>query len=170
MMRYFLSIIIAIMLLGDAQEAKGQYYDQAIGFRAGTSFELSYKRFLFYNPRYFQQAGEVLIGYHIDEWDKRYNGFVLEALYHFHLDIGFDTGWSAFLGLGGYAGVYTEPSKQPYFGGGVTLALGIAYNFTHVPISISLDWKPLFGFPRLPPKSLARGAITLRYILPTTWQ
>ncbi len=166
-MRYLLSIIVAILCLSANKQATAQYYDHAIGFRAGTSFELSYKRFIFYKPRYFQQAFEVLVGYHIDEWDKRYNGFVAEGLYLFHLDVGFDTGFSAYLGVGAYAGVYTETAKQPYFGGGGTIALGMEYTFTHVPISISLDWKPLFGFPRFPPRSLARGAFTLRYVFPT---
>ena len=157
-------------LLANVQETKAQYYDQAIGFRAGTSFEASYKRFIFHEPRYVQQAVEGLIGYHIDEWFKRYNGFVIEALYMVHIDLGFDTGFSAFFGGGGYAGVYTEPGLEPYFGGGGTIVVGTEYTFTHVPISISIDWKPLFGWPRYPYQSLARGAVTIRYVLPTTFQ
>lgn len=169
-MRYILCLMMISGLYFGNNELKAQYYDQALGFRAGTSFEASYKRFIFYAPRYVQQAAEVLVGYHIDEWDKKYNGFVVEALYFLHIDIGFDTGFSGFVGAGGYIGVYTEPSKEPYLGGGGTIAVGVAYNFTHLPLSISVDWKPLIGYPRFPYKSLARGAVTLRYILPTAFQ
>ncbi len=157
-------------MLGMTTKSEAQYYDQALGLRAGTSFEITYKRFVFYAPRHVQQAVEIMAGYHLDEWDKRYNAFVIEALYLFHVDIGFDTGFSAFAGAGGYIGLYTEPSKTPYLGGGGTIVIGAAYNFTHVPISVSIDWKPLIGYPRFPFKSLARGAVTLRYIFPTTFQ
>ncbi len=162
-MRY---LIIITLLCFSLSDSKAQYYDHAIGFRAGTSFELSYKRFIFFTPKW-QQAIEGLVGYHIDEWDKRYNGFVIEGLYLLHMDLGFDTGFSGFVGGGIYAGIYTETGRKPFFGGGASAVVGVEYSFTHAPVSISIDWKPLFGWPRYPYKSLARGAVTLRYIFPT---
>jgi len=167
-MRYLVCFIIVLML-ANTKEASAQYYDQALGIRGGTSVELSYKRFIFYTPS-IQQAIEGLVGYHLDEWDKRYNGIVIEGLYLFHLDLGFDTGFSGFAGAGLYGGVYVETGRPAYFGGGATIAVGVSYTFTHVPVSLSIDWKPLFGFPRYPYKSLGRGAVTIRYVLPTTWQ
>lgn len=154
---------------------KAQYYDQTIGLRAGTSLEASYKRFIFYTPK-AQQALEVLLGFQIDEgiafpgilYDQpRNNGYVLEALWVFHLDIGFDTNFSAFAGGGGYLGAYTETGRNAFLGGGFTAVLGMEYTFSHAPVSVSVDWKPILGFPRF---SLARGGVTLRYIIPTTWQ
>lgn len=173
-MRYFFSLIIGIFLLGQT-EVNAQYYDQTLGFRAGTSFELSYKRFIFYTPN-IQQAIEGLIGFQVDEgiyfpsfiYDHPVNnGYVFEALWVFHLDLGFDTNFSGFAGAGGYLGAYTETGRTPFFGGGGTIVVGVEYTFSHAPVSVSVDWKPIFGFPRF---SLARGGLTLRYILPTTWQ
>lgn len=152
-----------------------QYYDQTVGVRAGTSIELSYKRFFFYTPKP-QQALEILAGFQIDEgvffpgilYDHpRNNGYVLESLWVFHLDIGFDTNFSAYAGAGGYLGAYTEIGKNAFFGGGFTAVLGMEYTFSHAPVSVGLDWKPILGYPRF---SLARGGVTLRYIIPTTWQ
>lgn len=154
---------------------QAQYYDQTIGLRAGTSLELTYKRFFFYTPKP-QQALEVMAGFQIDEgiffpgivYDQpRNNGYVVEALWVFHLDIGFDTNFSAYAGAGGYMGAYTETGRNAFFGGGFTAVLGMEYTFSHAPVSLGIDWKPILGFPRF---SLARGALTLRYILPTTWQ
>ncbi len=145
-----------------------QYYEHAIGFRAGTSFEASYKRFIFFEPK-IQQAVEGLIGYHLDAWDKKNNGFVIEGLYLVHLDLGFNTQFSGFAGGGAYMGIYTETGKPLFFGGGFTLATGISYTFTHVPISLSVDWKPIFGYPLRLPFSLARGGLTVRYVFPKKW-
>lgn len=176
-MRYFLTTVLflSILILGCNSSLSAQYYDQTIGLRAGTSVELSYKRFFFYTPKP-QQALEVLLGVQIDEniyfpgilYDKPFNnGYVLEALWVFHLDIGFDTNFSAYAGAGGYAGIYTETGRNAFFGGGFTAVLGIEHTFSHAPISVGLDWKPILGYPRF---SLARGEVSLRYIIPTTWQ
>lgn len=173
-MKRFLCLIIAIIFIGQS-ELKAQYYDQTIGVRAGTSLEFSYKRFFFYTPD-IQMAMECLAGFQVDENvkfpifvydDPISNGYVLEGLWVLHLDLGFDTNFSGFAGGGPYMGVYTESGRDPFFGGGFTLVAGVEYTFTHAPVSIGVDWKPLFGYPRF---SLARGGVTLRYILPTTWQ
>ncbi|MFK7798171.1 MAG: hypothetical protein AB8E82_12005 [Aureispira sp.] len=173
-MKYYYYLLISVCWFA-CSPIKAQYYDQTMGLRAGTSLELTYKRFFFYTPKP-QQALEVLAGFQIDEgiffpgivYDQpRNNGYVVEALWVFHLDIGFDTNFSAYAGAGGYMGAYTETGRNAFFGGGFTAVLGMEYTFTHAPVSLGLDWKPILGFPRF---SLARGALTLRYILPTTWQ
>lgn len=173
-MKYFFSLIIGLFILGQT-EVNAQYYDQTIGFRAGTSLEASYKRFIFYTPN-IQQAIEGLIGFQIDEniyfpgivYDQpTNNGYVFEALWVFHVDLGFDTNFSGFAGAGVFLGAYTETGRTPFFGGGFTAVVGVEYTFSHAPVSVSVDWKPILGFPRF---SLARGGLTLRYILPTTWQ
>ncbi|MCP4441534.1 MAG: hypothetical protein GY810_21710 [Aureispira sp.] len=159
-------LFILTFIVGLNFASKAQYYDHALGIRGGTSLEVSYKRFIFYTPS-IQQAIEGLIGFQIDELKRTQNGWVFEALYHFHLDLGFDTGFSGFAGIGGYIGVFTEHGKKPYLGGGATMAIGASYTFTHAPVNIAIDWKPILGFPRM---SLTRGAVTLRYVFPTTWQ
>lgn len=175
-MKYYYHILMSCFLcLALHSSLQAQYYDQTVGVRAGTSLELSYKRFFFYTPKP-QQALEILAGFQIDEgiffpgilYDHpRNNGYVLETLWVFHLDIGFDTNFSAFAGAGGYLGAYTETGRNAFFGGGFTAVLGMEYTFSHAPVSVGIDWKPILGFPRF---SLARGGVTLRYIIPTTWQ
>ena len=145
---------------------QAQFYDQALGLRGGTTWALSYKRFVAYTPS-LQQAFEVLVSAQLDELKRERNGFVLEGLYFIHGDIGWDTGFSAFAGLGPFAGIYTEVGRKPYFGGGITGSFGVEYTFTHTPINLSLDWKPFAGYPR---STLLSGGLTIRYVLPTTWQ
>ena len=174
MRRYFFCLIIGLLIAGQT-EVNAQYYDQTLGFRGGTSFEVSYKRFIFYTPN-VQQAIEGLIGFQLDEgisfptilyYAPQHNGYVFEALWVLHVDLGFDTNFSGFAGAGGYLGAYTETGRDPFFGGGFTAVFGVEYTFSHAPVSVSIDWKPIVGFPRL---SLARGGLTLRYIIATTWQ
>lgn len=155
-----------VLLLGTWSKAQAQYYDQGLGLRMGTSMSVSYKRFLVYLPS-TQQAVEGLLSLQLDELNQRKNGVVLEGLYFLHFDIGFDTGFSGFLGAGVFAGAYNETGRNPYFGGGVTGSFGIEYTFTHAPVNLSIDWKPFAGYPR---SSLTSGGLTIRYVLPTTWQ
>ena len=158
---------VALQIL--TTKSYAQYYEHAVGFRAGTSLEASYKRFIFFEPQ-IQQAVEGLIGYHLDAWDKKNNGFALEGLYLVHLDLGFNTQFSGFAGGGAFMGIYTETGKPIFFGGGFTLVTGVSYTFTHVPISLSIDWKPTFGYPLRLPFSLARGGLTVRYVFPKKWR
>lgn len=170
-----LFLLSSVFYWGATTTVSAQYYDQTFGLRAGTSLELTYKQFFFYTPKP-QQALEVLVGFQIDEniffpgilYDHPINnGYVAEALWVFHLDIGFDTNFSAYAGAGLYGGAYTETGRNTFFGGGFTAVLGIEHTFSHAPISVGLDWKPILGYPRF---SLARGGVSLRYIIPTTWQ
>lgn len=147
-----------------ASLAQGQYYRRALGLRVGTSYSITYKQFLASWP--FQQAIEGMAGFHLDERTLKQNAYVLEAYYVAHLDIGFDSRFAAFLGLGVFGGIYTEPGLKPYGGGGGTAMLGIEYNFRYIPLNISIDWNPILGYPRM---SLTRGALTVRYLFPEGW-
>ncbi len=170
-MKYFLLITGLWFCLSNS--SKAQYYDHAIGLRAGTAFEASYKRFIFFTPK-IQQAFEGLVGFQIDEGMKLFpydqpinNAFVIEGLWLFHLDLGFDTNFSGFAGGGVYMGLYVQTGlNAPFFGGGITPCVGVEYTFTHLPMTVSIDWKPLIGYPRF---TLARGALTIRYLIPTSW-
>lgn len=171
-MKQLFYLIVAILFIGQTQ-IQAQYYDQTIGFRGGTSFEISYKRFIFYTPQ-IQQAIEGLAGFQLDENVPLFaydipinNGYVFEALWVLHLDLGFDTNFSGFAGGGIFLGAYTETGRDAFFGGGFTAVVGVEYTFSHAPISVAIDWKPLLGYPRF---SLTSGGITIRYILPSTWQ
>lgn len=163
-MRSFLALFFVCACA--CSSLKAQFYDQALGLRGGTTFSLSYKRFVVYYPR-LQQAFEVLLSAQLDERRQLQNGFLLEGLYFVHADLGFDTGFSVFAGAGPFAGIYVETGRSAYFGGGITASLGIEYTFKFTPLSFGIDWKPFLGSPR---SSILSGGLTLRYILPTTWQ
>lgn len=165
-MQTMYKIMLICGVLMSTTSAFAQYYDHVIGVRGGTSVELSYKRFVAYYPS-IQQAVEGLIGFQFDERRRSQNGYIIEGLYHLHMDVGFNTGFSAFVGGGLYTGVYTEPAIKPRWGGGVTGLIGMEYTFTHAPVNISIDWKPFLGTPR---SSLIGGGISLRYVFSTTWQ
>jgi len=167
--KLFFSFIFSLSLLSSAS---GQFYDQAIGGRFGTDFMVSYKQFFLFDPDP-QLAWEVLMGFQLDErilgkktTNVQTNGYVAQGMCYWHFDIGFDTGFSGFAGAGLFMGVYTPQGQKAIFGGGVAGSIGAAYTFTHIPLDISIDWMPILGKPRM---SLARGGITLRYVLPTLW-
>ena len=103
-MKYILLSTVFWLCL--TKSSKAQYYDHALGFRAGTAFEVSYKRFIFFEPN-IQQAFEGLAGFQIDEGMKLFaydepinNAFIIEGLWLVHLDLGFDTNFSGFAGGG----------------------------------------------------------------------
>ncbi len=166
MKRLYLTLLFAICLLGSHHTASAQYYDQAVGMRAGTSLMASYKAFFSYYPK-VQMAWEVLGGLQVDELQLQTNGYVLEGVWYAHMDLGFDTGFSGFAGAGVFMGLYTPPQENVRFGGGISATIGASYTFTHTPVNIAIDWKPILGVPRM---SLTRGALTIRYVLPTAWQ
>jgi hypothetical protein len=166
--------IFAILLcLFSTKSASAQYYDQAIGGRFGTDIMIGYKRFFLYTPDP-QMAWEVSMGFQLDERQfgrnntkPQTNGYIVQGNWYWHFDIGFDTNFSGFVGAGIFLGVYTPQGDPARFGGGMAAIIGATYTFTHVPIDIQIDWMPILGDPRL---SLARGGLTIRYIIPTVWQ
>jgi hypothetical protein len=157
---------IFLLLFLTYQQGKAQYYDYVIGARVGNTIGLSYKQFIFYYPN-IQQAAEGVIGFQFDLKNRNRNAYILEANYHLHVDVGFNTGFSAFAGAGLFGGIYTEVGQPNKFGGGISGVLGMEYSFTHAPVNIAVDWKPFLGSPR---SSLLGFGLSLRYIFSTTWQ
>ena len=165
-------ILIFSVILLTSNSLRAQYFDNAIGGRFGTDFMLTYKQFFLYDPDP-QLAFEVMAGLQLDErvlsrkaTVAQTNGYVVQGLCYYHRDLGFDTGFSGFAGLGPFLGSYTPQGKNVRFGGGLAFAIGASYTFTHIPLDLSIDWMPILGAPRL---SAARGGITLRYVIPTIW-
>jgi len=170
----FLSLFLAVFFIyfQNIEKNNAQYFDQALSGRFGMDIMIGYKRFILYHPDP-QLAWEVQIGLQLDERSlsrrslmTQTNGYVAQGMCYWHYDIGFDTGFSGFLGAGIFMGIYTPFGEKAKFGGGVAFSAGASYTFTHIPLDISIDWMPILGSPRM---SIARGAITLRYVLPTLW-
>lgn len=169
MKKYTVQLLFLFVFSG-AMNLKAQYYERAVLGRFGTEIMLGFKQFFLYHPNP-QLSWEVLTGVQLDERTLALrpgvtptNGYVLQGMCYYHLDIGFDTGFQFYTGLGPFLGIYTPQGKTTVFGAGVAAAVGFSYTFTHIPLDISLDWMPILGSPRM---SVAKGGITFKYILPT---
>lgn len=140
-------IILLVLFSYISLYVSAQYFDWAIGPRAGTTTGISYKKF-FYNAH----AYEVIAGY---RWD---NGYTVDGLYEYHIDIAFDKGFTIYGGAGIVAGVYNRTGKSR-FSGGVSAIIGADYTFRYFPINISVDYKPTLGYN----SSYKEAALSIRY-------
>jgi hypothetical protein len=150
-MKKFLAII-AIAVLFTAV-AGAQDYRNGIGFRGGLYNGLTFKHFL------GDKSAVELLG------STRWGGFEITALYEIH-NRAFDVdrlNW--YYGAGAHVGFW----GSSYSGGsgtfiGVDGILGLEYNFSELPINISLDWKPAFNFINDSRFLGDGGALSVRYI------
>jgi len=139
--------------------ANAQDYNTGIGLRGGLYNGLTIKHFIGSNS-----AVEGLLS-------TRWSGFEVTVLYELHKYRAFDVdrlNW--YYGLGGHIGFYNGDHTTwgtlgtTYTVIGVDGILGLEYNFTELPINISVDWKPAFnfiGYSRFWPDG---GALSIRYI------
>jgi hypothetical protein len=141
-----INLLITVgLLLPNLIEA--QYYERVIGARAGSTAGLSYKQ-VFAK----RQAIEGIVGLRLGR------GVTLSALYEYHFDIGFDSGFDWYVGGGLTSGWFFDQSPSR-FGAGVMAVAGIEYTFRPWPINISIDYMPILGY-----RSTAlSGAASLRY-------
>ena len=155
MRKFFLTVVMAfsIIALLNAQD-----YRTGIGLRGGFSSGLTLKHFVSNKA-----AFEGILS-------TRWRGFDITGLYEIHGEA-FDVerlnwyyGFGAHLGFwdGRYAPWGSVGSTYTVIG--IDGILGIEYNFTEIPVNISLDWKPainVFGNQGFWGDG---GAISLRYI------
>jgi hypothetical protein len=130
-----LTFVFCIVALANAQD-----YKNGIGLRGGLYNGLTFKHFMGEKP-----AVELLLA-------TRWSGFELTGLYEIH-NRAFDVdrlNW--YYGIGGHVGFYNGDHTPwgtlgtTYTVVGIDGILGIEYNFTELPVNISLDWKPAFNF------------------------
>lgn len=86
-------------------------------------------------------------------------GISLAALYEYHLDIGFDTGFDAYGGGGPVIGVYYIGRENAVFGAGIAAIVGIEYTFRLAPIAVGVDYQPVLGYK----SSYIQAGVNLRY-------
>jgi len=138
MKKIFIALTLAFFFaaLADAQD-----YKTGIGLRGGLFNGLTVKHFL--SDR---AAGEVLLL-------TRWSGFEITGLYELHKMQAFDVdrlNW--YFGGGAHLGFYNGDNTTwgdagtAYTVIGADLIIGIEYNFTELPVNISLDYKPAFTF------------------------
>lgn len=138
--------------------SNAQDYNTGIGVRGGLANGVTIKHFVSSNT-----AFEGIIS-------SRWRGLQLTGLYEIH-GRAFNTdrlNW--YIGFGGHLGFWNgdyanwgEPGDS-YTVVGVDGILGLEYNFTEVPINLSIDWKPAFNIIGYTGFWADGGAFSIRYI------
>lgn len=145
--------LLIVMLVG------AQDYNTGIGLRGGLSQGLTIKHFVGDNT-----ALEGIIS-------TRWGGFNLTGLYEIHAQA-FDTpGLNWYYGIGGHVGFWDGNQNKSWFDDnnnytviGIDGIIGIEYNFSEIPINLSLDWKPAFNLSGHSGFWGDNGAVSIRYI------
>lgn len=156
MKKIILALAVALFILAPV---KAQDYKTGIGIRGGLYNGLTIKHFLG-----SKTAVEGIIS-------TRWSGFEITGLYEINNDNAFDVdrlNW--YFGLGGHIGFYDGDNTTwgtaatSYTVIGVDGILGLEYNFSEIPINISIDWKPAFNLIGYSKFWGDGGAVSLRYI------
>jgi len=138
-------VLIFCLLLSSLPLA-AQDYEQAIGVRAGYSGGISYRRFI--NAWY---GGEVIAQYNR-------NGFQLNGLLEYQQAPFRESRLYLFYGGGLHAGNW-----DGQFAFGLTGIAGMEYIIRDLPLSVSLDWKPMFNIFKVTALDPFDFAFSLRY-------
>jgi hypothetical protein len=127
-MKQLLMAIFALLLVTQAAQAQENSYRNAVGIRLGPSVPavksgITFKHFLANN-----NAIEGILSFG--------DGFSICGLYEIHKPIAAENlQW--FIGFGGYAGFANKVSSI-----GAAGIVGLDYNFSNIPLNLTLDWKP----------------------------
>ncbi|MBS4072462.1 MAG: hypothetical protein KGZ90_14090 [Algoriphagus sp.] len=135
-------------------------YNTMIGFRAGTSFGGTIKRFITDHDAIEAMAF------------NRWKGWNYTLLYVHHMDVREFRGMEWYLGGGGHYGIWNEPKAEPpwvykgttdYRAYGVDFIAGLEYNFYNTNVYLSFDWKPAYNFVDFTKLWWDEAAFTLKY-------
>ena len=135
-------------------------YNTMVGFRAGTSFGGTIKRFVTDHS-----AIEAMVF-------NRWKGWNYTLLYVHHMDVREFRGLEWYLGGGGHYGIWREPKAEPpwvykgtsdYKAYGVDFIAGLEYNFYNTNVYFSFDWKPAYNFVDFTKLWWDEAAFTLKY-------
>ena len=152
-------ILVTTIALFVLSNVNAQDYKTGIGVRGGLYNGLTIKHFLS-----SKTAVEGLVS-------TRWEGLEITGLYEISNDNAFDVdrlNW--YFGVGAHLGLYNGDNNTyddpagSYVVLGADFILGIEYNFTELPINISLDWKPAFNFIGYSRFWGDGGALSIRYI------
>lgn len=143
-----LSIVALVFFLtGGQQKLSAQPYMHAAGIRAGYSSGLTYKGF-----RLHRMAAI--------EADMLYNrhGFSLSALYEQHLEPFKSKQLFLYAGGGPFGGNW-----EGEFSLGLAAVAGIEYSMRDVPMTFSLDWRPMLNIYALFEPDLLDFGLSIRF-------
>jgi hypothetical protein len=151
-------LLTAFMALGVFALSQAQDYSTGIGLRGGLSNGITVKHFIG-----SKTAVEGLLA-------SRWQGFELTGLFEIHAPA-FDVDrlhW--YYGFGGHMGFWNGNNTSwgtpgtSYTVIGIDGILGLEYNFSEVPINLSIDWKPAFNLIGYTGFWADGGAFSIRYI------
>jgi hypothetical protein len=152
-------IFIATMLVLFASTSLlAQDYNTGIGLRGGPYLSFTVKHFLSEKA-----ALEGLVS-------TRWKGIEVTGLYEIHNQafqvekLNWYFGGGAHLGF--YDGNYTGwgNTGTNYINVGIDGILGLEYNFSEIPLNLSIDWKPAFDLSGYTGFRADNGAFAIRYI------
>lgn len=126
MSKNILPFVIVILLLA-GNKASAQYRHQ-IGVRLGSADQINSTGISY---RYFMSEGKAVEG--ILNLKSPYS---VAALYEFFKPIATVNNLKWYYGAGVYAGFQGDENL------GITGIAGLDYQFTEVPVNLSIDWKP----------------------------
>lgn len=151
--------IILLLFVYIQNNAFTQDYNTGIGVRSGLSNGLTIKHFVKNNA-----AIEGILAF-------RWRGFNVTGLYEIHKNAFDVSRLNWYYGVGGHIGFWNGYHDHPWFYDdgdytviGIDGILGIEYNFTELPINVSLDWKPALNIVGYTGFWGDEGALSVRYI------
>ncbi len=143
-------LMVALLLAALTFESTAQTYQTAVGIRGGFSNGITGKHFITDHS-----AVEGILS-------LRNKGWMVTALYQ-EYQPAFDVSnlfW--FYGGGAHLG-YWQKYESNHFGLGIDAIIGLEYMFDPIPISVSLDYKPMFNLYNLPRFMADEVALSIRY-------
>ncbi|MFC2086891.1 hypothetical protein ACFLSA_01850 [Bacteroidota bacterium] len=146
-------IVFCLVLNSQAQD-----YNTGIGLRAGYSNGLTIKHFISN-----KSALEGILS-------SRWQGFQITGLYEIHNRLFSTDRLNWYVGFGGHVGFWNGDHTNwgthgtSYTVIGVDGILGMEYNFSEIPLNLSLDWKPAFNIIGYSGFWADGGALSIRYI------
>lgn len=157
MKKLLFAVTLALCLISFSH---AQDYNTGIGLRAGLYNGLTVKHFLSEKA-----AVEGILA-------SRWSGFEVTGLYEIHARAFEVDRLNWYYGIGGHVGFYNgDKTKDSWGTAGTTYTvigidgiLGLEYNFTEIPINLSIDWKPAFNLTGYSHFWGDGGALSIRYI------
>ncbi len=134
-MKKILVLVVAI-LAGSAVIANAQSYDRAIGGKISSGLSVTYKQNL-------SPANNIEASLSLDFLGGL--GIGANAFYNWQWQIEAVPGLNWYVGPGASIGAGAL-TIAPYFIIGIHGNIGIEYKFAEIPLAISLDYGPGFGF------------------------
>jgi len=140
-------ITLFILIIALSASLAGQPYEHSLGVRAGYSSGITYKGFFRHQMAAIE--AEVLYNRH---------GFNVTAMYEYHLEPFQNKRLIIYVGGGAFGGNWDEELSL-----GIAAVAGLEYTVRDLPLSFSIDWKPMINAYRLFEVDLLDFGISIRY-------